>query len=513
MAPIENAHLVTKGYYDDGKSVAQWNADKAQGISFPTPTSEDDKLYLQYDHSNDQYTLVSGVGASVGSSSITLEYLSPIWAEENAGLSTNTFEWAFGNGANTPSDRGVVVHVPSGWSCAAIAMGLSLNGGTATVELNLNGVNQGSTANVSVSSGNSNINTFSAVSISDGDVINFRTQSASSTAGPCQVVVWLRFYKEITVSGGSGASDFLDLIDTPTTYSGSVGNYVRVTTSGLEFAPISTGVTDHGDLIGLNDDDHPQYHNDVRGDIRYYTQDQINTISGSLQSEISTKSDDGHTHIESDITDLNKYTRSEVDYLITSVSGAIVTDHGELEGLLDDDHPHYLLSNGTRSLSEDWNYGTSSISGTGSFYGNGATLSGVSYVYDDDVYFYDTTRDKDLGVAVIQIGCGRSSSNTTDQYLRLYDGTPMNSTGSSLPFDATLVGISLMGQRNDQTWTAQVRKNDVVTIEDSLTITNSYENHTWSKDKDFSAGDRIQVYMLGRNINYPQVELYFRRRK
>ena len=28
-------------------------------------------------------------------------------------------------------------------------------------------------------------------------------------------------------------------------------------------------ITDHGDLTGLNDDDHPQYHNNARGDARY----------------------------------------------------------------------------------------------------------------------------------------------------------------------------------------------------------------------------------------------------
>ncbi len=35
------------------------------------------------------------------------------------------------------------------------------------------------------------------------------------------------------------------------------------------------GVTDHGALTGLADDDHPQYHNDSRGDSRYYTKAQV----------------------------------------------------------------------------------------------------------------------------------------------------------------------------------------------------------------------------------------------
>lgn len=35
------------------------------------------------------------------------------------------------------------------------------------------------------------------------------------------------------------------------------------------------GISDHGTLGGLTDDDHPQYHNDARGDARYYTQSQV----------------------------------------------------------------------------------------------------------------------------------------------------------------------------------------------------------------------------------------------
>jgi len=36
-------------------------------------------------------------------------------------------------------------------------------------------------------------------------------------------------------------------------------------------------LNDHGALSGLGDDDHSQYHNDTRGDARYYTQTQLNT--------------------------------------------------------------------------------------------------------------------------------------------------------------------------------------------------------------------------------------------
>ena len=41
------------------------------------------------------------------------------------------------------------------------------------------------------------------------------------------------------------------------------------------------GVSDHGELSGLSDDDHLQYHNDTRGDFRYYTKSEIDSMLGS----------------------------------------------------------------------------------------------------------------------------------------------------------------------------------------------------------------------------------------
>jgi len=284
----------------------------------------------------------------------------------------------------------------------------------------------------------------------------------------------------------------------------------------------ASGTTDHSALNNLDyaSSGHTGFastvHNHTESDITdldKYTQSEVDTISGSLQTNIDGKSDLGHQHTESDITDLDKYTQAEVDSLITSVSGSIITDHGELLGLLDDDHTQYLRVDGTRALTGTWSYGSASISGTGNFYGNGATLSGIAYIDGDDVYYYDTTRSKDLGVAVIEIGCGRNSNNTTNQYLRTFNGVPMNLTGIALPFNATLVGMSMSENLNNQTWTAQVGRNGVATVMDSLTITNAYENHAWDKDTDFNAGDRVQVYCSGTSIDYPQVSLFFRRRK
>jgi hypothetical protein len=201
---------------------------------------------------------------------------------------------------------------------------------------------------------------------------------------------------------------------------------------------------------------------------------------------------------------------SSLSYYGTTASG--ITSHSSLADLDLDDHPQYLLANGYRPLSGDWNAGGFGII-AGSYFGNGSTLSGIAYVDGDDVYFYDETRGKDLGVSVIQIGCGRNSVNTTTQYLRTFNGTPMNLTGIALPYDATLIGITMSGASNSQSWTAQIGRNDVATVMASLSIVNVYENHTWSEDVDFDEGDRIQVRMVGTNISHPQVRLFFRRRK
>jgi len=59
----------------------------------------------------------------------------------------------------------------------------------------------------------------------------------------------------------------------------------------------------------------------------YITRDsELVTVSGALQYNI-----DNHTHTESDITDLDKYTQAEVDALIASASGT--TDHSMLDSL------------------------------------------------------------------------------------------------------------------------------------------------------------------------------------
>ena len=76
----------------------------------------------------------------------------------------------------------------------------------------------------------------------------------------------------------------LNLDDGRVKYGNGVNNWID-----LPYA--SSGVTDHGALTGLADDDHTQYHNDTRGDIRYYTKSQSDNSyepkNSNIQSHIS----------------------------------------------------------------------------------------------------------------------------------------------------------------------------------------------------------------------------------
>jgi hypothetical protein len=168
----------------------------------------------------------------------------------------------------------------------------------------------------------------------------------------------------------------------------------------------------------------------------YYTEDEVDTISGTLQYDI-----DNHLHEEGDITDLDKYTQAEVDALIASASGTtdhsaldnldyassghtgfastaaltstsgvlqdnieeksdldhihddryyteteiddmIITDHGSLDGLSDDDHTQYLLADGTRQLTDTWDFGSETISGTGNFHGTKLDIDYIDFEID-----------------------------------------------------------------------------------------------------------------------------------
>lgn len=110
----------------------------------------------------------------------------------------------------------------------------------------------------------------------------------------------------------------------------------------------SDGVTDHGLLTGLADDDHAQYHTDARGDARYSLLGHTHSIANitNLQATLDTKASTAHTHSYEPVLGNpagNGYvlasTTAGTRSWVAMTSG--VTDHGALTGLADDDHTQY----------------------------------------------------------------------------------------------------------------------------------------------------------------------------
>ncbi len=69
---------------------------------------------------------------------------------------------------------------------------------------------------------------------------------------------------------------------------------------------LNQGAVDHGSIGGLSDDDHTQYHNDARGDARYYTE--IELDAGQLDSRYYTE-----TELDAGQLDNRYYTETEID--------------------------------------------------------------------------------------------------------------------------------------------------------------------------------------------------------
>jgi hypothetical protein len=78
------------------------------------------------------------------------------------------------------------------------------------------------------------------------------------------------------------------------------------------------GVTDHGALTGLADDDHTQYFNTTRGDARYsqlgHSHNDLYYTEAEVTTLLSGKSDTGHTH------DDRYYTEAEITTLLAGKS-------------------------------------------------------------------------------------------------------------------------------------------------------------------------------------------------
>jgi ribosome-binding factor A len=185
------------------------------------------------------------------------------------------------------------------------------------------------------------------------------------------------------------------------------------TISGLQ-SQITT-YSDHGNLSGLGDDDHTQYI--LVDGSRGFT----STVSGVDPTQ-----------------DYHLATKFYVDDEIATLSGSIILDHGSLLGLLDDDHPQYILTDGSRGFTstvsgvdptQDYHLATKAYVDAG-----GMDRHGRYAIANDTCTF--TVSFADIGTTNYTINA--TLENTSDSPPSIYAFIVSARTSSS--FDITLMG-------------------------------------------------------------------------
>src|SRR5690606_32942061 len=136
----------------------------------------------------------------------------------------------------------------------------------------------------------------------------------------------------------------------------------------------------HGALTGLSDDDHTQYllvngSRAMTGSLDMGTNnitnggndDGVDVSSHSTRHESGGADEiDGYnialtyspSNYNSPINNLIGEHLYQIDEALGNISDSVVTDHGALTGLSDDDHTQYLLVNGSRAMTGSLDMGT-----------------------------------------------------------------------------------------------------------------------------------------------------------
>lgn len=123
----------------------------------------------------------------------------------------------------------------------------------------------------------------------------------------------------------------------------------------------------------------------------------------------------------------------------------------------------------------------------------------------------DIARKKDLvGLGSCVFVFGRNA-NASNLYLRGPDGVPSNIAGCVIDRALRIVGIGA-ATNGIETWTAEVRKNNAVTVIASLSIAAAATAYRNDLSVDVDAGDEIQVYCNGANIGNPVVTVFLEER-
>lgn len=294
--------------------------------------------------------------------------------------------------------------------------------------------------------------------------------------------------------------------------------YVHDGSVWKDFAEVVASGIDHGDLDGLDGDDHDQYllltgnaaRNPVTGKVDFsggeLTLPQAADVPGTFTSG-------GEGDIAWDTDDETLYAHDGTQWFAIAPASGIITDHGGLTGKDDDDHLQYGLLAGNAARNPvtgeyDFTDGDLILPSDGTL--KGSPVEGNVEVKGGVVYAYDDVRDKWLSIDRKLVSAGRRG-NATNVYMRLTDLVASSQTGYRVLRDGTITGVFAQ-TAGTESWTFEVRRNNNATPIVSLVITAATGDEAITTNVDVDQGDELQFFVNGTQIRSPVggVELAWR---
>ena len=243
-----------------------------------------------------------------------------------------------------------------------------------------------------------------------------------------------RYYTQTQLDAGQLDNQYYQESEfiSASTGSGSADEPIKTDSNG-KLANSFLYTIDHGGLNGLNDDDHPNYHNDTRGDARYYTQTQLDAgqldsryytetelDAGQLDNRYFTESE--HINSSAGAGDAGKPIKLNASGKVDSSMLDTTSDHGSLTGLTDDDHTQYVKNTG-RSGGQTIQGGTAS--------GEDLELESTANATKGDIIFKDDV----IGEAGFDFRSDQNAGNgsTAGLTIKDTDGIRLFASSSATP--------------------------------------------------------------------------------
>ena len=112
-----------------------------------------------------------------------------LFAEEAGALGSNNFEWAFGNGDDSPSGFGITLP----FDCQLLAITLDTVNGSGTVEARRNQVSTGLQVTSDGNDRHAVAEASGSINFDAGDVLGFRTVTAMDAGQGGKVAAWFKW--------------------------------------------------------------------------------------------------------------------------------------------------------------------------------------------------------------------------------------------------------------------------------------------------------------------------------